>query len=168
MELALLALLVAQGVMGGIDTLLNHEVIARLPHRPESHAEIGLHAIREANYAALFGGLAWLSWEGAAAALLAGLLLFEVAITAIDEWVENRTRVLPQNERVLHVFLTINLGMIIAVAAPLLWDWLARPTGWQARGYGGLSWALTALALAGAFWSVRDALAWRRLGLTSR
>lgn len=168
MELALLALLVAQGVMGGVDTLLNHEVIARLPQRVESHAEIGLHAVREANYATIFGGLAWFTWEGWAAAVLAGLLVFEVAITAIDEWVENRTRLLPQNERVLHVFLTINLGMVIAVAAPLLWEWFGRPGGWQARGYGSISWALTALALAGAFWAVRDALAWRRLGIASR
>ena len=168
MELALLALLLVQGVLGGVDTLLNHEVIARLPHRAESRAEVGLHAVREANYATLFFGLAWFAWEGWAAAVLAGLVVFEVAITAIDEWLENRTRVLPQNERVLHVFLTLNLGLIAAVLAPLLWEWFARPTAWQGRGYGGLSWALTALAFASAFWSLRDAVAWRRLGLAFR
>ncbi|HUP29832.1 MAG TPA: hypothetical protein VM122_06640 [Usitatibacter sp.] len=163
MELVLVALLVAQGVMGGIDTLLNHEIIARLPHRAESRGELGLHVLREANYALIFGGLAWFTWEGWAAAMLAALFAAEIAITAFDELVENRTRVLPQNERVLHVFLTLNLGMIVAVAVPLLWQWFARPTGWQGRSFGGLSWALTVLALAGAMWAVRDFIARSRL-----
>lgn len=164
MELALLALLLLQGVLGGVDTLLNHEVIARLAHRPESRGEIGLHALREANYACLFGGLAWLAWYGWAAAIVAALLVVEIAITAVDEFIENRTRLLPQNERVLHVFLTLNLGAIVAVGVPVLWAWKQHPFGWEARGHGGLSWALTLLALAGAFWSARDLWAWRRLG----
>lgn len=46
------ALRVAQGVMGGIDTLLNHELIARLPHRAETRA-------------------GWLSWALSALALFA-------------------------------------------------------------------------------------------------
>ena len=158
-----MALLVAQGVMGGIDTLLNHEVIARLPHRPESRTEVGLHVLREANYAVIFGGLAWFAWEGWAAVALAALFAFEIGITAVDELVENRTRVLPQNERVLHVFLTLNLGLIVAVAVPLLVQWFGEPTGWEARGFGGLSWALTVLALSGAMWAARDFIAWRRL-----
>lgn len=164
MELVLVVLLVAQGLMGGVDTLLNHEVIARLPHRAESRGEVGLHVLREANYALIFGGLAWLAWEGWAAAIIALLFVAEIAITAVDELVENRTRVLPQNERVLHVFLTLNLGAIIAVAVPLLWEWSGRPGGWQPRGFAGLSWALTVLALAAALWALRDLAAWRRLG----
>jgi hypothetical protein len=164
MELVLLSLLLLQGVLGGVDTLLNHEVIARLPHRPESRGEVGLHAIREANYALLFGGLAWLSWLGPAAAVVGALILGEIAITAIDEFIENRTRLLPQNERVLHVFLTVNLGAIAAVAGAVLWGWWQQPGGWEARSHGGLSWALTALAVAGFFWSARDVIAWRRLG----
>jgi hypothetical protein len=163
LELLLLALLVAQGVMGGIDTLLNHEIIARLPHRPEARGEIGVHVLREANYALIFGGLAWLAWEGLMAAVVALLLAAEIAITVLDELVENRTRVLPQNERAMHVVLALNLGLILAVAAPVLWEWHARATGWQARGFGGLSWALTVLALAAAMWAVRDFIAWRRL-----
>jgi hypothetical protein len=66
-ELILVILLAAQGVLGGIDTLVNHEWLAKLPQRHEAQGEIGLHALREANYAILFGGLAWLSWHGAAA-----------------------------------------------------------------------------------------------------
>ena len=36
-------------------------------------------------------------------------------MTATDEFIENRIRVLPQNERVLHVLLTLNFGAIIAL-----------------------------------------------------
>jgi hypothetical protein len=77
--------------------------------------------------------------------------------------VENRVRVLPQNERVLHVFLTLNLGVIVALLAPRLLEWGAQPTALVARSYGVLSWLLALLALAAAFWALRDFLAWRRL-----
>lgn len=157
------ALLVAQGVMGGIDTLLNHELIARLPHRPEARSEIGLHAIREAIYTALFGGLAWFAWHGAAAFVIVALLLGEVIVTACDELVENRARVLPQNERVLHLFIMLNLGVIIAVLTLILLGWSSRSTALAPAHHGWLSWALTALALFAAAWSVRDFVAWRKL-----
>ena len=162
-ELIPVVLLAVQGVLGGIDTLVNHEWLAKLPQRPEARGEIGLHSLREANYAILFGGLAWFAWHGALAWLIAILLIAEIAITARDEWIENRIRVLPQNERVMHVFLTLNLGAIIALLVPVLHGWSHQPSGLAARDYGMLSWLLGALALAAAFWCVRDFLAWRRL-----
>jgi hypothetical protein len=161
--LLLPVLLVAQGVMAGVDTVLNHELIARLPQRPEARTEIGLHVLRELVWMILFAGLAWFAWHGAAAALIALVLAVEIAVTACDEFVENRIRVLPQNERVLHVFLTLNLGVIVALLIPRLLEWGAQPTALVGRSYGVLSWVLTLLALAAAFWSVRDFIAWRRL-----
>ena len=161
--LLLPGLLVAQGVMAGVDTLLNHELIARLPQRPEARTEIGLHVLRELIWTALFAGLAWFAWHGAAAALIALLLAAEILVTACDELVENRIRVLPQNERLLHVFLTLNLGVIVALLLPLLWDWGRQPTALVARDYGVFSWLLTLLALPAAFWALRDFIAWRRL-----
>jgi hypothetical protein len=71
--------------------------------------------------------------------------------------------VLPQNERVLHVFLTLNLGLIIAVLGPLLLDWGSRPTALARVDHGWMSWALSALGLASAAWSLRDLIAFRRL-----
>jgi hypothetical protein len=163
MEALLPVLLIAQGVMGGVDTLLNHELIARLPQRPQARTEVGLHVVREAIWAILFAGLAWWAWHGVAAAAIAAVVAAEIVITACDEFVENRTRVLPQNERVLHVFLTLNLGLLIALLVPLLLDWGKQPTALVPRSHGVLSWALTLLALAAAAWSVRDLFAWRRL-----
>lgn len=162
-ESLLPALLVAQGAIGGIDTLVNHEIIERLPHRVEARDEIGLHWMREAIYACLFGGLAWYEFHGAAAAFIAAVVLGEVVVTSCDEYIENRIRVLPQNERVLHVFLTLNLGMIIAVLAPTLVEWAKLPTALMPVEHGLLSWILTFFALLGVGWSLRDLLAWRRL-----
>ena len=157
------ALLVAQGVAGGFDTLLNHEIIERLPHRPAARTETALHAMREAIYGALFLGFAWLAWHGAFAALIGALLVAEVAVTAIDEVVENRIRVLPHNERAVHVFLLVNFGAILALMAPLLLDWYSLPTELAPAHHGWTTWALTALGIASAAWSVRDLVAWRRL-----
>jgi len=82
-----------------------------------------------------------------------------------DELVENRIRVLPQNERALHVFLTLNFGALVALLAPLLAAWAANPTQLAPAYYGWMSWVLLALGLASAAWSVRDLIASRRLRL---
>jgi hypothetical protein len=162
-ETLLLVLLLAQGVIGGIDTLLNHELIVRLPHRIEARTEVGLHSLREAIYGILFGGLALFAWHGAWAAVMGALLAAEVLVDASDEFIENRTRVLPQNERVLHFFLTLNLGLITAVLAPILLRWYSQPTALLPVDQGLLSWALAGLALAAMTWAIRDLLAWLAL-----
>jgi len=163
MDGILAALLLAQAVVGGADTLFNHEIVARLPQRPEARREVALHAVREAIYATLFIGLALFAWRGAAAWIVAALLAAECLVTATDELVENRIRKLPDNERVMHVFLTLNLGAIIAVLVPRLAEWSRSPTGWERVPAGPASWALVALGLVSAAWSVRDASATVRL-----
>jgi hypothetical protein len=157
------ALVVLQGALGALDTLLNHEFLETLPHRRAARTEVLLHAGREAVYAALFLGFAWLAWQGAFAAVIAVLLVLEAAITLIDELVENRSRVLPQNERALHVLLTLNFGAIIALFIPTLLDWGANPTELAPAHHGWMSWALTVFGLASAAWALRDALAARRM-----
>lgn len=157
------ALLVLQGVMGAIDTLLNHEFLEGLPHRRPARTELAWHAAREAVYGALFLGFAWFAWLGAFAAVIVALVLAEVAVTVGDELVENRIRVLPQNERVLHIFLTLNFGAIIALLAPALAAWGPNPTELAPAHHGWMTWALTLLGLASAAWSVRDLVAFRRL-----
>ena len=156
-------LLVLQGAMGGFDTLVNHELLERLPRRPVARNEIRLHFMREAIYGTLFLGLAWREWHGMAALFIAALLVAEIGVTACDEWIENRIRVLPGNERVLHLFLTLNLGLIVALMAPMLVDWRALPDALVAVDHGAASWLLTLLGVMGWAWSVRDFLSWLRL-----
>ena len=161
----LTALLVLQGVMGALDTIVNHELVERLARRPEARRELALHSGREAVYAALFLGLGWFAWLGALAFVIGALLIAEVAITVSDELVENRIRVLPQNERALHVFLTLNFGALVALLVPVLVGWAANPTELAPSYSGWMSWALGALGVASAGWSVRDLIASRRLRL---
>lgn len=130
--------------------------------RPRS--EIGLHSIREATYASLFGGLAWCEWHGAAALFIPALRMGEIIVTTCDEFVENRVRVLPQNERVLHIFLTLNLGFVIAVLVLTLSQWGRQDTGLTRIDYDLLSWVLTLFALMGVGFSMHDFIAWRTLG----
>ena len=158
-------LLVAQAAMGGIDTLVNHEWIAKLPRQRSARREIGLHSVREASYGTLFVGLGWFAWNGALAFAIAALLLLEIFVTAADELVENRTRVLPQNERVLHLFLTLNYGLIVALLVPTLLEWGSRTTGLERAYHGWASWALALFGASSFAWSLRDLLAWRRLSI---
>lgn len=91
-------------MLGGIDTLVNHELLARLPQRRDARGEIGLHSLR----------------DGA---------------RRVDREPHPRAAA----------------------------GWSREPSGFQARDYGWLSWLLSVLALAAAFWCARDFLAWRRL-----
>lgn len=166
MESVLPFVLVAQGLLAGVDTVVNHELLAGLPKRADARPELALHVVREAAWAALFAGLAWFAWHGAFAWVIAALLLIEIGVTACDELVENRIRVLPQNERVLHLFLAINVGLLVAVLAPLVLGWSDEPTRLEPRDHGALSWVISAFAAAAAFWAVRDFVAWRRLRAT--
>ena len=156
------ALLVLQGALGAIDTLYNHELVAKLARQPHARRELALHAAREAGYAALFLGFAWFAWQGALAALIGMLLAAELAITVTDELEENRIRVLPRGERALHVFLTLNYGAILALIVPLLLDWGANPTELAPAHHGWMSWALTLFAISSAAWSLRDMMASKR------
>jgi hypothetical protein len=164
MENILATLLLVQGVLGSIDTLYNHELLERLPWRIQARSEVALHAVREAIYGLLFIGLAWFAWYGAWASIPAVFLGIQVLVDAADEFVENKSRVLPQNERVLHFFIVVNLGLITAALAAVLFTWASQPTGVVKTGYGLRSWLLSALGLAGMAWAARDWLAWRRLG----
>lgn len=167
LEALLPCVLLAQALMGGIDTLVNHELVEKLPQRPSARREVGLHSVREATYGTLFVGLGWFEWHGALAFAIAALLLLEIVVTATDEFVENRTRVLPQNERVLHVFLTLNYGFIVALLIPVLLAWSEQPTGLQPINHGWTSWALALFGASSLGWSLRDLLAWRRLSSPS-
>lgn len=160
-------LLVLQGVLGALDTVLNHELLERLPRRAALRPEIGLHWLREALYAVIFIGLAWFEWHGAAALVIGALLVVEIAVDALDEWTENRLRVLPQNERLLHFILAINLGAITLLLAFALAEWRTQPTALVLHERGWLSWLLSGLGIAAAGWAVRDLVAWRRLAVSS-
>lgn len=112
--------LMLHGVLGFIDIVVNHELLAKLPGRGDSAPEETLHAAREGIFACLFASLAWFEWHGALAWWIAALLLAEVLVSSRDVVVEGDIRVLPASERLLHLFLFINLGIVIALVGHAL------------------------------------------------
>jgi len=162
--LPVLSLVLVQAVLGATDNLVHHELEAALPSRPGARLELTLHASREAIYAVLFAGLAWLEWRGLWAAALGALLAVEVAITLKDFLVEDRTRRLPPFERVLHTVLAIGYGAILAMLAPILVGWAAAPTGFVLTSHGLFSWVMSAASVGVGAWAVRNAIAVMVLG----
>ncbi len=157
--IAALSILIGQGLLGGLDNLIHHELQARLPSRISARWELSLHAAREAIYGLLFLALAWGAWHGVWAWMLGALLLAEIVITIADFLEEDATRRLPQFERVLHTVLAISYGAFLAAFMPELARWATAPTGVIAASYGPLSWLLTLYAVGVLGWSVRNAIA---------
>jgi uncharacterized protein (TIGR01777 family) len=153
------SLLTIQTLLGALDTFWNHEWVERLPGRKSARQELWLHAAREFVYVFVFLALAWRQWHGAWALLIAAVLLLEVAITATDFVIEDRTRRLSAFERVLHTVLTLLFGVFLMAIAPVLLEWVRQPTALPVVSHGGFSTLLTVLAAGMAAWGIRDALA---------
>ena len=151
--------LLLHGVLGILDIVINHELLAKLPKRADTTSEEALHATRETIFAVLFACLAWYAWHGAWVWLIAGLLLAEVIVSARDVIVEGDTRVLPVPERVLHLLLFINLGVLITLIGYALVWWHGGETALVRVDYGWASWVLTLMSVLSLVWAVRDGVA---------
>ncbi|OUM03563.1 TIGR01777 family oxidoreductase [Variovorax sp. JS1663] len=150
------SLLLAQALLGAFDNLWHHELGARLPQRASARHELALHAAREAIYALLFVGLAWLEWRGLWVLMPTGLLLIELVITGVDFLEEDRTRTLPPLERVLHTVLAVGFGALLGLLAPVFLQWLRSPSALIVVHQGTWSWCFTFGGLAVMLWSVRN------------
>ena len=159
---AFLYALLLHGVLGFIDIVLNHELLAKLPARRDAAEEEGLHAARECIFACLFVSIAWFAWHGALVWWVAALLLAEVLVSARDVVVEGEIRVLPASERVLHLLLFMNLGVLVVLGAFMLGEWRVGAAVVIPVDHGWASRVLTAMAAGAFMWAVRDGLAaWR-------
>ena len=154
-----LCVLIVLGLMGAIDTIVYHELVARLPHDPAAPRELQLHASRDFVYFVLFGSLAWLQPHGTVVLLLAVLLATEIAITLSDFIVEDRTRKLPPGERAMHAVMGITYGVFLALLFPHAAEWFAAPAGIASASYGWISWVLSAFALGVGGSGIRDLMA---------
>ncbi|MES2674292.1 MAG: TIGR01777 family oxidoreductase [Pseudomonadota bacterium] len=154
----LLMIFAVQGLLGAFDTIYHHELTERLPWRPTAAKELKLHGIRNFFYCIIFLSLAWFAWNGIFAWLFALMLLVEVVITLMDFVEEDRSRKLPATERITHTILALNYGVILALLAPILWQWSQQPTGFVAMNFGLLSWIMTLYAAGVLVWGCRDFL----------
>ncbi|MDE0660169.1 MAG: TIGR01777 family oxidoreductase [Gammaproteobacteria bacterium] len=152
-----------QVVLGFADVAVHHELIARLPWRSGAAPELRLHGARNLVYAVIFLALAWILPLGWTALILAGLLLAEATITFIDWIVEDSSRPLPASERALHGLLAINFGVLLALLAPIVWQWLREPASVEFVVRGVWSWLATAAGAGLLGMAVRDFAASRRV-----
>ena len=88
--------------------------------------------------------------------------MLEVLATFWDWVEEDRSRQLPASERLLHGLLTINYGVLLALLAPVLLDWVRLPTGATFVDYGWWSWLATLFAVVAFVFAMKDLLASRR------
>lgn len=157
-----LTLLFLQGLLGALDNLWHHELTLRLPARPDAKHELALHGLRGALYVPVFLSFGWLAWNGWFAWAFCALLVLEVVVTLLDFVEEDRSRVLPATERVLHTVLALNYGAFLALLIPELALWAAAPSGVGIVDRGAWSWIMTIFAAGALSWGVRDAVAaWR-------
>lgn len=155
--------LILHGVIGFLDVVINHEWLARLPSRRECALEEGLHSAREFLFAALFASLAWAEWHGSWAWWIVALFAAELLVSARDVVAEGELRALPPSEHLLHLFLFVNLGVLMSLAGQALLGWHALPAAVAPVDHGWASWVLTAMALGALGWALRDGIAALRL-----
>ena len=157
------ALITTQALLGAVDNLWHHEITERLPVKRSAAVELVLHSARELIYAFVFVGLAWFRWQGVWIALIATVMLIEVAVTLLDFIVEDQTRRLPPFERVLHTLLAVNFGAVLAMLGPVLTRWWSLPSAVIPVYYGPISWVFTVFGAGVLAWSLRNAMAVARL-----
>lgn len=162
----LLTLLLAQALIGAIDTIYHHELTAALPAQPSARIELKIHALRSLLYGAISAGLAWLTFGGWWVVLLWAIVITEVALTLIDFLVEDHSRVLPESERVLHTLLAIGGGAAFTLLALQTPGWWREPTALTFADHGWKSWLLTLAACGVALYGLREAFAARALRRT--
>ncbi len=151
-----LYLLICQGFLGCFDVFWNHEWKENLPGKLSAIQEQKIHGVRELLYAVIFIGLAWYSWHGYWAWAIFALLAIEIFLTAWDFIVEDKTRILSPNERVLHLMLSMGGGAYVTLLVPELLTWSHLPASLVGTDYGILSWILTLLGVGVFIWGVRD------------
>lgn len=158
MDVAIWILLV-QASLGAFDTLYYHEYKLKLAHDDHTQVELRLHAVRDFCYAIIIATLGFVTWNGVLAWILFAILLAEIVITLWDFVEEDKVRVLPAGERIMHSLMGIVYGAFLAYLLPEMWKWSQEPTGWGASYHGIPAWLLSAIA-AGVFVSgVRDLVA---------
>jgi uncharacterized protein (TIGR01777 family) len=154
-----LALLIAQAILGALDTIYHHELTVGLPYRHGARLELSIHAMRSCFYGVLFLGVAHLAFQGTWAIVIAMLFALEICLTLWDFVVEDRSRKLPAVERIMHTVLAINAGSFFALYGIQLMQWSNLPTALSPADFGWRGWVLTLFAIGVTLSGTRDGLA---------
>lgn len=154
-----LGLLIAQGVLGAIDTIYHHELTIALPRRPGAKQELAIHSVRALLYGVVFAAIANMEFHGAWIFSISVLVMIEVGLTLWDFVVEDNSRKLPTTERILHTVLAINGGALFGLYAWQLAQWWRLPTTLVKVDHGWQGVLLTLFAIGVALSGIRDGIA---------
>ena len=152
-------LLLVQASLGAFDTLYYHEYRLKLARGAHTRVELRLHAARDFAYAIIIGSLGFVTWQGAFAWILLGLLLAEIGITLWDFIEEDKIRRLPAGERAMHAIMGIVYGAFLAFLIPQMLEWSTLPAGFGPSYHGFPAWLLLGLATGVFVSGVRDLIA---------
>ncbi len=155
---AVMILATIQAIVGAFDLFFHHETTERLTWKASARQELWLHAARNGLYAVVFLVLAWFEPRGIWAVAFVAVLLVEIIITLTDFVVEDRTRQLPESERILHTILAVSYGAFLALLTPHLIVWFNQTSALIMVERGVWSAVMTLFALGVALWCVRDAV----------
>jgi uncharacterized protein (TIGR01777 family) len=156
------SLIAIQIALGAFDMVYHHELTERLAWRPSQRRELQLHGIRNLLYALLFVLFGWSEPHGIWAMVVIAVLAVEALVTLVDFIEEDRSRKLPESERVLHTLLALNYGAILALLLPVLIVWAAAATALLGAWHGYWSVFATVAALGVFPFGLRDLAAARR------
>ncbi len=111
-------ILLALGLLGALDIALYHSVSHGIRSHPDSRHELIVHSFRGPTYATLFIVVPNLGPGGAFFWALIALYAVDVAISIWDFAIERKSREflggLPSGEYVLHIFMAMCFGALVA------------------------------------------------------
>lgn len=165
-------LLFALGILGALDIALYHSISHGIRQHHDSRAELLVHSLRGPTYAALFLAVPNLELRGAWFFALLALYGADVAISIVDFAIERRSRErlggLPSGEYVLHIFIAMVFGALVASTLFEGWAWAAEPSAilYRPAEIPGALRGILAVMAVGVFASgLQDLLAARRLAV---
>jgi hypothetical protein len=124
-------LLLLIGHLGAFDVLYFHTWRCDLARRPECRREVLWHTIRHAVYALQFLWVANLRFHGAALLALVLLYVVDASVAWADVWEETESRRtqggLPRGEYLMHVILSVLVGLCLASVGQAVWPDRALP-----------------------------------------
>ncbi|WP_224368635.1 SRPBCC family protein [Hyalangium versicolor] len=128
-------LLLAIGLLGAWDVIYFHIYRCQLHLRPECRREVLWHTARHLVYALQFLWVAHLRFHGAALVGLGVLYAADVFIAWADVWEEKESRAsqggLPRGEYLMHVVLSVLVGLYLMSTFQAVWPDRLLPTAIQ-------------------------------------
>lgn len=120
------------GLVGAYDVLYYHMYRARLWQRPEAMMENVTHAIRALLFSTFFFLLLFVEARGSWWWLYPAVCTLEMLNTMSDTFLEKRSREpqggMENGEYMLHVFLSVMIGAVMACMLFESWSWSTQPT----------------------------------------